>query len=205
MSPAIQDPMPLVRRAQKHDGWYDEQPPSRPSHDYRDSIDSLDLVSEDENGWLPGLLAGLGATVLGLGAAALVANASGARARIEEVIGGALTRHAFDGPTTTAIGIGVMLLAGAILGAAVSHLTRHVVRTMPMVIFGLLFAPALWFAVDVLVLRRFAPHAAQLAPLGATLLGAGVFGAALAFAVPLRRIARAKRRRPAENSAKNDV
>lgn len=186
-----QEPVPLVKRARSHDEWFAQAHEERVSEPPRSSSVSLVPLASSSRAWWSGAFAGVVSSVVGLVVATVVGDRVGEGARIQQIIAHAFVGDRLTGGAADAVGYAAVIVVGALVGAALSRATRHVERTFPMALFGLLFAPIAWFSVHVLVLARVAPLLAHTLPLGALLAGAAAFGALLSLAVPLRRPPRA--------------
>jgi hypothetical protein len=102
---------------------------------------------------------------------------------VARVLGMVLTRDASSQPIVGVVGCA---LVGLVIVALITFLTRHVKRALPLAIFGIVFTPIVWLAVQSLVLPRTAPWLASMLPIGPMLLGAVAAGLSLVLAVPIR-------------------
>jgi hypothetical protein len=171
----------LVTTRGSLDRWFDEEP--RPS--------VLPGASQPPSPPLPSrgrstIAGGVVGAFAGIVATAIAALAWG-HATIEaaRAIGGAAS-PTIDSAARAAVGFAIVGLLGGLAGIGLSRLTRHVRRVTPLLLFGMIFAPALWLALYVFVLGRVTPHLAAALPFNAILIGSATFGGLLALLVPLR-------------------
>jgi hypothetical protein len=82
--------------------------------------------------------------------------------------------------------IGVVGVAGAVLGAILGRLTRRLFPIVPRIVFHGVLAPSLCVVVYAFVLSRYAPHVAHSIPFVASVLGAATFGVLVALVPPIR-------------------
>ena len=177
------EPVPLVRAPSLRESWFDSPPAhsvSSPSSSAEISVrDSSPPASPANSSALCGAFVGLVAAAAMIMTAMAISHADVARA-----IGLALTKHATGGES--AIGIAVSMTFGMVVGAGFGRALVHVRRMLPVAIFGVVFLPVAWIAVQVFVLARFSPGLAHALPVGGFVAGASVAGLVLAFVVPLR-------------------
>jgi hypothetical protein len=175
------DPVPLVRAPTSlRESWFDKQAPVSSSELDVLSSRRLDAVPAPQNSSaLCGAFVGLVAA-----SAMLTAAMATSHADVSRAIGSAVTKG-HTGLEST-VGIGLLMVIGMIVGAGFARATIHVQRMLPIAIFGVIFAPVACVAVHALVLKRYAPAAAQALPIGGLVIGAAVAGIVLSFVVPLR-------------------
>jgi hypothetical protein len=163
------------------DPWFDEEP--RQSVPPSASVAPPPPLASRTRATVAGAVVGGIGGIVAVAVATLAARRRGAD--VAAVIGGLASRG--DDPLVTqAVGLALAAVLGMAVGVTISQLTRHVRRATPVLLFGTVFAPAVWLAVHVFVLRRLEPLLASTLPFTAMLLGSAAFGALLSAVVPLR-------------------
>ncbi len=182
---AEEAPVPLVKRADLRESWFDaQQPPPRESS-FSLPPPSIPRPTVGRS-ILAGVVAGAVAGVAFVGTAMVAAQRLRLPGNIARTIGTWVSRGALSGDSATYGAVGALAGVGLLLGTVLSISTRHVRRTLPLLMFGVIFAPVLWLAVHVFVLRRFSPGLAAELPFSAMTLGALAFGACFALVPALR-------------------
>jgi len=175
--------VPLVKRADLRESWFDGHPP-------RESLTSIPPPPPPKPALgrtiLGGCIAGFVGGVAFVGVASLAAQKLRLGSNVARTFGTWLSRGALLDNAATYGGVVMIAGIGLVLGAFLSLATRHVRRGLPMMLFGLLFAPVVWLSLHVFVLRRFVPARAAELPFGPLVLGAAVFGACFGLLPALR-------------------
>ena len=131
------------------------------------------------------LVGGVGGAVM-LAVSTLVTHRSGNGLDIASLIGTSITRGALAGNAAFATGVGVSIVAGAVLGALFALVTRRLRHFAPLMAFGLLAATSSWIVIHALALPRLVPWLARALPVVPMTIGAAVFGVILSLELPLR-------------------
>lgn len=79
------------------------------------------------------------------------------------------------------------VVAGAVLGALLGFLSRRLLRVLPRLLFFSLLLPTISIFVYAIVMRRFAPTAANMLPFGPIAIASLVYGSFLAVVSPIQR------------------
>jgi hypothetical protein len=182
------EPFPLMRRRDEiglGERWFDA-PDARASRTSIESSPPPPWRAPTARSVMAGIVTGAAGGFGLVASAALVGFAFDPEANVPHTLGTWVSGAALQGELATAAGFGSAVLVGAALAVLLSLATRHLRRGLPLLLFGVIFVPALWLAIDVLLLRRYAPtHEAGL-PFGAMVVGAAVFGACFALLPKLR-------------------
>jgi hypothetical protein len=181
MPPESQDPVPLTRPGGLRESWFDGHPP-------RSSLTSIPPSApfakvSAGRALVAGAIAGIFGGVAFACVPQIVADGTRHPVAVTRVFGSILTRDVTSQPYAGVVGCA---LVGLVLGALITLVTKHVKRALPIALFGLLFAPIVWLAVQSLVLPRTAPWLAAALPIGPMLLGAAAGGLTLVLAIPIR-------------------
>ena len=179
------DPVPLVRPGGGVEkNWFDAQPrvslpPSAPSMPPSAPFARVKPGRAIVAGAVAGVFGGIAFALV----PQLVSEKTKHPVPVARVFGMILTRNVDNQSVAGVVGCAVV---GLVLAALIIFLTRHVKRALPIALFGLVFAPIVWLAVQSLVLPRTSPWLASMLPIGPMLLGAAAGGLSLVLAIPIR-------------------
>jgi hypothetical protein len=186
------EPFDLVRRPRNEretfEGWYERARMTLRSFVTMSSMPEVVVVREpgEMKPAMAGAITGAVGGVVMLALATILARRAGNPVDVASVVGGAISGGRPFGTISFALGVGAALAVGASIGASFAWITRRLRQLAPLMVFGLLLAPATWIVVHVLALPRWVPWLAHALPLAPMTIAAAVFGLVLSLELPLR-------------------
>lgn len=183
MDDAEPQPIPLTRRGDLRENWFDAEP--RYSIPVIESIPPPGWRASIYRSLLAGIVAGVTGGLCFTGIVTLMSLVLGLENNVPRNIGAWITDGALTDLFATLAGVGVVVAIALATTLFLSVVTRHVRRATHLVIFGVIVMPSLWLSIDALM-RVYAPSLAVALPVVPMTIGWLGFGACFGLLPPLR-------------------